>query len=64
MEEQRWNGDIILTNNPSQRQFSKALEDTRNKAIVLHKPGSVIRHPSGARYKVRRNGHWQEMIQH
>jgi len=61
MEEQKWNGDTVPINSPTQQQFNKALEDPENKMVALHKPGSIIRHPSGAKYRVDKNGHWQKL---
>lgn len=56
MQEHRYNGHDVLTPNVDVRQFESALKDPRNKAVTLHKTGSIITLPDGSRYEVRKGG--------
>lgn len=56
MQEHRYNGQDVLTPNVDVRQIERALNDPRNRAVTLHKAGSVIMLPDGSRYEVRKGG--------
>lgn len=59
MQEHRPGGDN-LTDSVTMKQFKKALEDTRNTAVTLHKPGSVVKMNS-ATYVVDEDGAFRKV---
>lgn len=56
MQEYRYDGTEVITPNVDKRKIAKALENPLNKAVMIHKPGSVITHMDGAQYVVQQDG--------
>ena len=56
MQEHRYEGPDKLTPNVDMPQVEAAMRDPRNRAITLHKAGSIITLDDGSRYEVRKGG--------
>ena len=56
MQEHRYDGTDVITPNADIKKLEEALEKELNKAVTMHKPGSIITHMDGAQYVVQKNG--------
>ncbi len=56
MQEHRYDGTDELTPNASLEDARKALENKLNKAVALHKTGSIITRTDGSQYEVWTDG--------
>jgi hypothetical protein len=61
MQEVRYDGTEQLSQVTSAEQIQKAVEDPRNKTVLVHKPGSIITLRSGAAYRVANDGSWRRV---
>lgn len=59
MQETKWNDDEYLSGNVNDEKLRAALTDKRNRSVTIHKPGSVVKLPSGAEYEVQADGSWR-----
>ena len=55
MQEQKWVGDDVLTENVTDEQLRSALDDETNRAVTVHKPGSKFK-ANGIDYRVATDG--------
>jgi hypothetical protein len=51
MQEMRHDGTEKLTANATWEQLKRAIEDDRNRAVFVHKPGSIITTMHGGHQK-------------
>ena len=58
MQENKWDGKDVLTNDPKVFDYLKAVECPENRFVALHKPGSDVTLSDGTKYKVNKNGSW------
>ncbi len=61
MQEHRWDETDEITPNVTAKQLSDALKNELNKAVTLHKAGSVITRSDGSRYVVHTDGSLRKM---
>ena len=64
MQEHRWDGSDELQEVPGDKlkeKLLKALEDERNKAVTMHKAGSVITRSDGSQYVVGADGAFRKI---
>lgn len=61
MQEHRWDETDEITPNVTAEQVSDALKNELNKAVTLHKAGSVITRSDGSRYVVHTDGSLRKM---
>ena len=69
MQEIKKDGSMELTNfedffkedEAVQETWFMRLQKSENKAVALHKPGSVITDKRGQRYEVQKNGAWKKL---
>ena len=55
MQEQKWKGPDVLTDQATDEDVKKALEDETTRAVTLHKPGSEFK-ANGIDYRVSDEG--------
>ncbi len=60
MQETRWDGTDVLTDHATDKSFTRALDDVRNRSVTLHKPGSIVELKSGS-YVVDESGAWRRI---
>lgn len=58
MQENRYDGNDVLTDKVNEDQIKRALRDARNKVVAVHNAGSVITHSDGRQYVVQADGSW------
>ena len=56
MQEHRYDGTDELTPNANMKDVERALADTKNKSVTLHKTGSIITRSDGSQYEVWTDG--------
>ena len=56
MQEYRYDGTDELTPNASIKDLERALANEKNKAVTLHKTGSIITRSDGSQYEVWTDG--------
>ena len=61
MQERRRNDDEYFSGPADKNTLMEALTKEANKSVTLHRPGSEIRLPSGAVYRVQNDGSWKRI---
>lgn len=56
MQEHRWDGTDEVTPQATPDKALKALANELNRAVTLHKPGSIIKRSDGSEYRVHDDG--------
>lgn len=63
MQEQKWEGPDVLTEQATDEDLQKALEDQSNRAVTVHKPGSEFK-ANGIDYRVTSEGRIESVGKH
>lgn len=56
MQEHRIDGEDKLTPGADMEDLARALDDERNMAVTMHKPGSIIKTAQGSLHRVEKDG--------
>ena len=61
VQEIRFSGEQILTEDVTDDQIKRAVHDKRNKTVIIHKPGSIITYKDGTQYQVAGDGSFRRL---
>lgn len=61
MQENHYDGSVILTDRATPEQLLAALGDPRNKTVAAHNPGSAVKLPDGSEFVAQADGSWARL---
>lgn len=53
--------DCVAEHGDMNTALAKAFKKMENKAVALHKPGSVVTDKRGTKHEVQKNGSWKRI---